>query len=197
MYLDCRALHEEEKRSRGGLTRLQFFVIVFVSSFAYYVVPGYLFPSLSALSFMCWIWRDSITVQKLGSGLQGLGIGSFGLDWATVASFLGSPLATPFFAIANSLVGFFLFLYVLIPIAYWCNLYEAKRFPLFSPHTFDSDGNIYNITRILNSKEFDLDKVGYHNYSKLYLSVLFAFIYGLGFATLMASLSHVALFEGK
>ncbi|KAK0601663.1 hypothetical protein LWI29_026194 [Acer saccharum] len=192
-----RALHEEEKRSRGGLTRLQFFMVVFISSFAYYVIPGYLFPSLSALSFICWIWKDSITMQKLGSGQQGLGIGSFGLDWSTVAGFLGTPLATPFFAIANSLVGFFLFLYVLIPIAYWSNLYEAKRFPLFSSHTFDSNGQIYNITRILNNKDFDLDKVGYHNYSKLYLSVLFAFIYGLGFANLTASISHVALFDGK
>ena len=136
-------------------------------------------------------------MQKLGSGQQGLGIGSFGLDWSTGAGFLGTPLATPFFAIANSLVGFFLFLYVLIPIAYWSNLYEAKRFPLFSSHNFDSNGQIYNITRILNTKDFDLDKVGYHNYSKLNLSVLFAFIYGLGFATLTASISHVALFDGK
>ncbi|KAK0602328.1 hypothetical protein LWI29_032328 [Acer saccharum] len=88
-----RALHEEEKRSRGGLTRLQFFMVVFISSFAYYVIPGYLFPSLSALSFICWIWKDSITMQKLGSGQQGLGIGSFGLDWSTVAGcwFLGNP----------------------------------------------------------------------------------------------------------
>ncbi|ESR65875.1 hypothetical protein CICLE_v10007550mg [Citrus x clementina] len=192
-----RALHEEEKRTKGGLTRLQFFVIVFISSFAYYVVPGYLFPSISALSFVCWIWKDSVTAQKLGSGLQGLGMGSFGLDWATVAGFLGSPLATPFFAIANILVGFFLFLYILIPIAYWCNAFEAQRFPLFSSHTFDYDGQIYNVSRILNEKEFSFDREAYDNYSRLYLSVLFAFIYGLGFATLMASISHVALFEGK
>ncbi|KAK4852047.1 hypothetical protein QYF36_020620 [Acer negundo] len=192
-----RALNEKEKRARGGLTRLQFFLIVFISSFAYYIVPGYLFPSISALSFVCWIWKDSITAQKLGSGLQGLGIGSFGLDWSTVAGFLGSPLATPFFVIANILVGFFLFLYVLIPIAYWSNTYEAGRFPLFSPHTFDSKGQPYNITRILNNKAFEFDKVGYDNYSKLYLSVMFAFIYGMNFAFLMASITHVALFDGK
>ncbi|KAK0599821.1 hypothetical protein LWI29_008946 [Acer saccharum] len=192
-----RALHEDEKRPRGGLTRLQFFLIVFTSSFAYYVVPGYLFPSLSALSFVCLIWKDSITAQKLGSGLQGLGIGSFGLDWSTVAGFLGSPLATPFFVIANIVVSIILFLYVLIPIAYWSNAYEAKRFPLFSAHTFDSSGQIYNITRILNEKTFDLDIVDYDKYSKLYLSIIFAFIYGLNFAFLTASISHVALFDGK
>ncbi|KAH9804310.1 Oligopeptide transporter 1 [Citrus sinensis] len=141
--------------------------------------------------------QDSITAQKLGSGQHGLGIGSFGLDWSTVAGFLGSPLATPFFAIANILAGYFLFLYVLVPIAYWSNAFEAKKFPLFSSKTFDSDGQVYNITRILNDKAFDLNEIGYRNYSKLYVSVIFAYIYGLSFATLMASISHVALFEGK
>ncbi|KAL5735613.1 hypothetical protein ACOSQ2_030401 [Xanthoceras sorbifolium] len=192
-----RALHETEKRVRGGVTRLQFFLIVFISSFAYYIVPGYLFPSLSALSFVCWIWKESVLAQQLGSGLHGFGIGSFGLDWSTVSSFLGSPLASPLFAIVNMLVGFVLFLYVLVPIAYWTNTYEARRFPIMTPHTFDSTGKIYNITRILNDKTFDLDQAAYDNYSKLYLSVLFAFKYGLSFATLMASISHVALFEGK
>nr|GEX63099.1 oligopeptide transporter 1 [Tanacetum cinerariifolium] len=41
---------------------------------------------------------DSFKAQQIGSGLKGYGIGAFGLDWATVASFLGSPLATPGFA---------------------------------------------------------------------------------------------------
>ena len=62
--------------------------------------------------------------------------------------------------------------------------------------TYNSTGKIYKISRILNEKTFDLNQAAYDNYSKLYISVLFAFTYGLSFATLMASISHVALFEG-
>nr|XP_023904985.1 oligopeptide transporter 7-like [Quercus suber] len=127
------------------------------ASFAYYIVPSYFFPSISAISLACLIWKDSVTAQQIGGGISGLGLGSFGLDWSTIASFLGTPLATPGFAIINILVGFMLFVYVVIPIAYW---------------TYDS-------------------------YSKLYLSVFFAFTYGLSFATLTATLTHVALFNGK
>ncbi|KAJ9182497.1 hypothetical protein P3X46_006488 [Hevea brasiliensis] len=192
-----RALHEKEKRSKGGLTRLQFFLVVFISSFAYYLFPGYLFPSLSTISFICWIWKDSVTAQQIGSGLNGLGIGSFGLDWSTVSSFLGTPLAVPFFAIANTLGGFFLLMYIIVPIGYWTNAFDAKKFPIFSAHTFDNAGQTYNISRILNQKTFDIDLDAYKAYSKLHLSVLFAFAYGLGFAALMATISHVALFEGK
>ncbi|XP_022932316.1 oligopeptide transporter 1-like [Cucurbita moschata] len=192
-----RALHEKEKRPRGGHTRLQFFLLVFISSFAYYTIPSYLFPSITCISIVCLIWKNSITAQQIGSGFYGLGIGSFGLDWSTVASFLGSPLATPGFAIVNILIGFFLIVYVTLPISYWSNSFDAKRFPFISSHTFDSLGNNYNISRVLNSKTFDLDQVGYDNYSKLYLSVFFAFSYGLSFATLTATISHVALFHGR
>ena len=64
-----------KKREKGERTRLQFFAIVFVASFAYYILPGHFFPSLSALSFVCWIWKRSITAQQIGAGLYGLGIG--------------------------------------------------------------------------------------------------------------------------
>lgn len=192
-----RALHDKEKRPRGGHTRLQFFLLIFVSSFAYYIIPSYLFPSITCISIVCLIWKNSITAQQIGSGFYGLGIGSFGFDWSTIAGFLGSPLATPAFAIVNILVGFFIIVYVMLPISYWSNAFEAKRFPLISSHTFDSLGNTYNISRVLNSKTFDLDQEGYDNYSKLYLSVFFAFSYGLSFATLTATISHVALFHGK
>ena len=113
-----RALHEVEIRRKGGLTRLQFFLVVLVSSFAYYIVPGYLFQSVTALSFVCWIWKDSVTAQQVGSGLHGLGVDSFAIDWSTVAGFLGSPLATPGFAIINKLFGYIIILYIVIPIAY-------------------------------------------------------------------------------
>lgn len=195
--MHCRALHEKDKRGKGGLTRLQFFLMVFVSSFAYYLIPSYLFPSIASLSFICWIWKDSVTAQQIGSGLHGLGLGSFGFDWSTVAGFLGSPLAYPAFSIVNTLAGFFVFTYIVIPIAYWTNSFEAKRFPLFSSKTFDSTGHKYNITRILNEETFDLDIPSYNGYSKLYLSIFFAFAYGLSFATLASAISHVVLFNGK
>ncbi|KAF5730459.1 oligopeptide transporter 1-like [Tripterygium wilfordii] len=190
-----RTLHEKDKRPKGGLTRLQFFLMVFICSFAYYIVPGYLFPSISFVSFVCLIWKDSITAQQIGSARNGMGLGSFGLDWSTVA-FLGSPLATPLFAIFNVFAGFILFLWVLVPIVYYSNAFEAKRFPFFSSRTLDSTGKTYNVSRILTD-DFDINIGAYNNYSKLYLPAMFAFIYGISFATLTATITHVALFHGK
>ncbi|KAL2932205.1 Oligopeptide transporter 3 [Bienertia sinuspersici] len=70
-----RALHEKEHKGKG-LTRMQFFLIFFAGSFAYYALPGYLFPILTFFSWVCWAWPRSITAQQVGSGYNGLGVGA-------------------------------------------------------------------------------------------------------------------------
>ncbi|KAL9684499.1 hypothetical protein QQ045_021939 [Rhodiola kirilowii] len=190
------ALHDKAKRPKGGTTTTQFFLIVFLCSFAYYVLPGYLFAMLSSISWVCWLTPKSVLVQQLGSGLNGLGIGAIGLDWSTIASYLGSPLASPCFATANVAVGFFLFMYLMAPLAYWYDLFKAKNFPIYSSHLFVGNGSRYHISEIVNDR-IELDKVVYGNYGQVYLSTLFAMSYGFGFATLSATVVHVSLFHGS
>ncbi|KAF3321529.1 oligopeptide transporter 4-like protein [Carex littledalei] len=190
-----RALHEKD--SSQHMSRAKFFLIVLVCSFVWYLFPGFLFPTLTSISWICWIFSRSVTAQQLGSGMEGLGLGAFTLDWSAVSSFLSSPLISPFFAIANIFVGFALFMYVIIPVSYWgMNLYDAKTFPLFSSHLFRGNGSAYDINSIVNNK-FELDIGAYENQGKIHLSTFFALSYGLSFATIAATLSHIALFYGR
>ncbi|KAK5782677.1 oligopeptide transporter 6 [Gossypium arboreum] len=191
-----RALHDKEERPKGGTTLNQFFLLVLICSFAYYVLPGYLFTTLTSFSWVCWLAPKSVLVQQLGSGLNGLGIGSFGIDWATISSYLGSPLASPWFATANIAVGFFLVMYVMTPLTYWFDVYKAKTFPIYSSELFKSNGESYDILSIVNPS-FHLDKEVYGQNGRVHLSAFFAMTYGLGFATLTATLFHVLLFDGK
>ncbi|KAB2069773.1 hypothetical protein ES319_A08G113600v1 [Gossypium barbadense] len=161
-----RALHEKEERAKGGVTRTQFFLIAFICT------------------------------QQLGSGLYGLGIGAIGLDWSTISSYLGSPLASPWFATANVAAGYIFVMYVLTPICYWLNVYSAKTFPIFSDTLFTSTGQEYNITAIIDSN-FHLDVAAYEKEGPLYLSTFFAMTYGVGFAALTATIVHVGLFHGR
>lgn len=192
----CRTLHETDYRPKRGLTRGQFFVIVLGCSFCWYVLPGYLFPMLSSLSWVCWAWPTTVQAHQLGSGLHGLGLGAIALDWSTIGSFLGSPLATPFFAIANIFAGFCVITYIITPICYYLDVYNAKTFPIFSSRLFDASGQLYDINRVISNK-FSLDVEAYNNYSKLHISVFFVMTYGVGFAALTATISHVILFHGK
>lgn len=191
-----RALHEKEERPKGGVTRIQFFLIAFICSFAYYVFPGYLFEMLTSLSWICWIFPNSVLAQQLGSGLYGLGITALGIDWSTISSYLGSPLASPWFATANVAAGFIFVMYVLTPLCYWLNVYKAKTFPIYSDDLFTSNGQEYNISAIIDSN-FHLDLAAYEKEGPLYISTFFAMTYGVGFAALTATIVHVALFHGR
>lgn len=188
-------MHEKEERQKGGTTRTQFFVIVLICSFAYYIFPGYLFQILTSVSWLCWVNKKSVLVNQLGSGQNGLGIGSFGLDWSSIASYLGSPLASPWFATVNIATGFCLMMFVVTPLAYWFDIYKAKTFPYYSMELFKADGSRYNTSAVINSN-FQLDKVAYAKQGPLYMSTFFAMTYGFGFATLAATVVHVLVFNG-
>ncbi|GLT60566.1 hypothetical protein SLA2020_333280 [Shorea laevis] len=188
------ALHEKDN---SRMSRGKFFLIALVCSFAWYVFPGYLFKILATISWVCWAFPKSVTAHQIGSGRDGLGIGSFALDWSTIASFLGSPLITPFFAIVNIIVGYILTLYVVIPIAYYgLNVYSAHKFPIFSSDLFNSKGELYNVSAIVNDK-FEIDLPSYEQQGLMNLSVFFSLTYGIGFAAVISTLTHVALFNGK
>ncbi|KAL8160506.1 hypothetical protein V2J09_002043 [Rumex salicifolius] len=155
-----RALHEREKRPKGSISRTQFFVFVVICTAAYTIIPSFLLMSIITISWICWIKPKSVLANQLGSGQSGLGILSFGIDWATVTSYLGTPLVSPWFATANILVGFTLFMYVIIPIFYWTNTYNAKTFPIYSNEVYMSNGSVYDTNTIINSK-FEFDKEAY------------------------------------
>ncbi|KAJ7965863.1 Oligopeptide transporter like [Quillaja saponaria] len=188
------ALHDKDdtRMSRG-----KFFMIALICSFSWYIVPGYLFPTVSTISWVCWAFPKSITVQQLGSGMRGLGLGAFSLDWSVIASYLGSPLISPFFAIVNVAVGYILIMYVLLPIVYWgVNLYDARNFPIFSSHLFNAQGQVYNVSAIVNNN-FEIDMQAYEKQGRINLSAFFSLTYGLGFAAIVSTLTHVALFNGR
>jgi len=190
----CRALHEKDKER---MSRAKFFVIALVCSFSWYLVPGYLFSTLTSISWVCWAFSKSVTAQQIGSGMKGLGLGAITLDWTAVASFLLSPLICPFFAIVNVFIGYALIIYIVTPMAYWgLDLFGAQRFPIFSSHLFTAQGQKYNISAIVNDK-FEIDLVRYVEHGRIHLSTFFALFYGFGFATIASTLTHVGFFYGR
>uniref|UniRef100_A0A3Q7JBL3 Uncharacterized protein n=1 Tax=Solanum lycopersicum TaxID=4081 RepID=A0A3Q7JBL3_SOLLC len=190
-----RALHEKD--ADGKSSRGKFFLVVLACSFIWYIVPGFLFPTLSNISLLCLFYPKSVIAHQLGSGMKGLGILSFTFDWSVVASYLGSPLVCPLFAIVNVVVGYVFVVYIMIPISYWgYDIYNAKTFPILSSHLFNAQGQKYDIHRIVNDK-FELDQVAYGKQGRINISTFFALSYGLNFAAVVATLTQVGLFNGK
>ncbi|KAJ2956814.1 hypothetical protein NQZ79_g7394 [Umbelopsis isabellina] len=190
-----RSLHIKDSNWTGP-SRLKWYLMVFCGMFVYYWLPGLLFPVLTYFSWACWIKPDNRVLAQLTGGYGGLGMLAVSFDWATITSYLQSPLIVPFWATANIAVGFVTMAWFFIPILYYSNVWSAQSFPIVSSGLFTITGESYNITRVLNA-DVTLNETLYEEYSPVRLSVLFAFSYGIMFAGLTSVLTHTVLFHGK
>ncbi|KAK3830327.1 MAG: OPT family small oligopeptide transporter [Linnemannia gamsii] len=181
------------RKNRRKTTRLQYFAYVSLGSFIYYWFPNYIFPTLTAFSILCWINPKNVILSQL-TGSNGLGIGTISFDWATSTSAL-APLVTPWWAQVNILVGFVIVAWIIAPIAYYSNLWNSKNYPILTAGLFKEDGTPYDKAMVMTNNV--LDPVKYEAYGPLRMDSFFALTYGIGFAGLTATLTHVALYHGK
>ncbi|KAF9342689.1 hypothetical protein BGX34_007801, partial [Mortierella sp. NVP85] len=172
-------LHKEEDLKPGQWSRFKFFLVATFGMFCYAWIPGFLFPVLSSIAWICWIKPDNLVLSQL-TGAGGLGFGAISLDWNTIIGYLGSPLIVPWWAQVNIAIGFVLIAWIMVPIAYYNNLWEAKKFPILTPDLFRDDGTTYETLNIL--KDSVLDEEAYKKYGPLRISTFFALTYGIGFA---------------
>ncbi|KAG0335424.1 hypothetical protein BG005_004588, partial [Podila minutissima] len=186
-------LHEDENLQAGQWSRFKFFLVATFSMFLYQWIPGFIFPVLSSIAWICWIKPDNLVLSQL-TGAGGLGFGAISLDWNNIVSFLGSPLIIPWWAQVNIGIGFFLIAWVMVPIAYYTNLWEAKKFPILTPALFRDSGDAYAPLSILTEDKL-LDETKYAAYGPLRISTFFALTYGIGFAGLSSMITHTWLYH--
>lgn len=181
--------------TRDGISRERFFCYAFFGAAVWYFMPGYLFQALSVFDWVCWIAPRNVKINQLFGYYSGLGFSLISFDWNQIA-YIGSPLATPWWAEANVAVGFVFFYWILTPILYYANAWNSQYLPMSSRAAFDNTGNYYNTTRIIkDDSTFDLE--AYKAYSPLYLSATFAVAYGLSFASITATITHAILYFWK
>ncbi|OCH85567.1 OPT oligopeptide transporter [Obba rivulosa] len=181
--------------NRGGMSRERFFFVAFGCALCWYFFPGYLFQALSFFNWVCWIAPNNIVVNQLFGYSSGLGMSLVTFDWAQIA-YIGSPLATPWWAEANIAGGFVFFFWIVVPILYYTNTWYSTFMPISSRNSFDRFGNSYNVTAIIND-DATLNLAKYEAYSPLFLSTTFAVSYGLSFASITATLTHTFLYFRK
>ncbi|KAF9462505.1 small oligopeptide transporter [Collybia nuda] len=180
-------LHSQSYAGIGqheGLSREKFFLHAFIGAILWYFVPGYLFQALSVFNWVCWLAPNNIKINQIFGYRSGLGFSLLTFDWNQIA-FIGSPLATPWWAEANVMIGFLVFYWFLTPVLYYKNVWFSHYMPISSPNAYDNTGKVYDQMRIIDNDAI-LKKEAYENYSPLYLSTTFAMSYGLSFLSITA-----------
>ncbi|KAF5319702.1 hypothetical protein D9619_008668 [Psilocybe cf. subviscida] len=181
--------------NRGGLSRERFFFYAFSAAAVWYLVPGYLFQALSYFSWVCWIAPDNVPLNEMFGYVHGMGMSMLTFDWSQIA-YIGSPLATPWWAEANTIAGFVFFFWIITPALHYTNVWYGKYMPISSRGSFDNTGGPYQVQNIINpDTTFNQEK--YDAYSPLFISTTFAISYGLSFASITATLTHSFLYFRK
>lgn len=193
------ALHDHSKpdpRKTNGWTigKYRLFLYTMLGSFAWYWFPGLIAPFLSVFAWVTWIKPNSPVINQIFGGWTGLSLIPMTFDWTQISGFNYSPLISPWFAIANSLIGMVIFYWIVTSAVHFSGLFYNQFLPISDSNSYDNTGSLYNVSRILNANyEFDLAK--YKEYSPLFLSTTFMLTYGLSFATIIAVLIHTGLFH--
>ncbi|KAI9306431.1 OPT family small oligopeptide transporter [Cunninghamella echinulata] len=181
--------------------RAKVFYITFACIFIYEFIPQYMFPLVSGFSIFCIVNRQSIWFQRLFGGLavnEGLGILQLSFDWNYLSSL--SPLVYPLYVQLNVYGGIFL-LYILAPLLYYYDVWNAKSFPFLSNSLYTLDkvtgiSKLYPQRDILNADNTlnhgKLEEIGHPHFST-YGAITYVFI---NFAV-TASIMHVVLYHGK
>ncbi|KII91025.1 hypothetical protein PLICRDRAFT_28874 [Plicaturopsis crispa FD-325 SS-3] len=181
--------------TRGGISRERFYFYGFIASACWYIMPGYLFTALSFFNWVCWIAPNNVPLNAMFGYTHGMGMSVLTFDWSQIA-YIGSPLATPWWAEANVFGGFVFFFWFLTPILYFTNVWNSKYMPISSRGSYDNTGAPYDVSLITNA-DSSLNITAYEAYSPLFLSTTFAVSYGLSFASMTATITHAFLYFRK
>ncbi|PHH86335.1 hypothetical protein CDD83_10393 [Cordyceps sp. RAO-2017] len=189
-------LHKQDNKPANGWTisRWNFFYIVWTVSFAFYFLPGLLFPALSYFNVITWFAPRNVVVANLFGVASGLGLFPLTFDWAQV-TYVGSPLLVPWWAAVNVIGGLVVVMWIIAPILYYSNVLYSSYMPILSPGVFDNTGHIYNVTKIL-TPDFLFDRDAYAGYSRVFLPITYVLSYGVQFAGLAALLTHTLCWHG-
>lgn len=174
--------------------RYTFFLIVAGCTFCWEWVPQVFAQFLQLFMFVCWIRPNNVIVNQLFGGNSGLGLLPISFDWNIISGFLLSPLPTPAFAIANVAAGLFIMILGIVGLAYAGPEYY-RYLPLSANQNFDRWAQPYNTSRIL-TPDYTINMTAYKEYSPIILGPAFSLSYGMGFAGLVSTVTHIALFYG-
>jgi len=185
-------LHKDEDLIPGQWSRYKVFLFATLCMFLYQWLPAFIFPALTYFAWVCWIKTDNIYLAQIG-GDRGLGLGAVSFNWNDIVSYLQSPLVVPWWAQVSIGAGFFFIAYIMTPIAYYSNLWDAQKFPILNSNLYTVNGTAYDVDAVMTN--FQLNEAKYEAYGPLRITTFFALIYGIGFAGLTSMVTHTWLYH--
>ncbi len=144
---------------------------------------------------LCLVDNKIPAFRSLSSGYHGLGFLNLTFDWN--AAGMSGPSTSPGGQRSTS-SPFRSMMYIVMPILYWgFNFWNAQAFPeILSAGLYNTQYKKFAVDTLLN-KDNTLNAEAWESQKPMLLTPYFALSYGLGFATLTSTVTHVLLWHWK
>ncbi|OQD64612.1 hypothetical protein PENPOL_c007G07746 [Penicillium polonicum] len=133
-----------DAKNRPNQTRareqVKVFWILLLATFVWQFLPEYLFPFVASLAPLCWFASRNHTVNFIGAGRGGMGLLNITLNWSNITSVV---ITYPYSVQVIIFLAFVLTCWILIPIAYFGNLWGSPTYNIMSNGVFMKNGTVY------------------------------------------------------
>ncbi|KAK7741861.1 hypothetical protein SLS53_004928 [Cytospora paraplurivora] len=174
--------------------KMKIFYIITFATFAWQFLPEFVFPMLAVLAPLCWFAPNNHKVNFLGSGKGGIGLLNFTLDWSNITS---TVITYPYSVQIVIFVGFVITTWILIPIAYFGNIWGSPTYNIMSQGLFTKNGSSYPFESLLYTDASGTQQVNETAYNEVglsYAGAQYTWSIFMWYASYMSSYIWAALF---
>ncbi|KAG2181569.1 hypothetical protein INT44_008384 [Umbelopsis vinacea] len=183
---------ESDENDSTVRKQMKVFWLCLVGVFFWQFLPEYAFPLTSSLAVLCWFGGHNEVVAFVGSGLGGMGVLNFTLDWSNITSAI---MLSPWWTQVIQFVAFVLSVWVLVPIAKFNGLWGSDKIPLMSNRLFLANGTAYPFTKLI-TPDAQFNETAYEEYGPVYMSAYNMWTIFFGYASYLSAFVSIALFAG-
>ncbi|KAK1972368.1 OPT oligopeptide transporter [Colletotrichum sublineola] len=189
-------------RSMQGKTELhksvqyEVFWWILLGTFLWQFLPEYLFPFVAALAPLCWFASQNHTVNFLGAGRGGIGLLNITLNWSNITS---TVITYPYSVQVTMFVGFVITTWILIPVAYFGNLWGSPTYNIMSNGVFQKNGSAYPFESLIYTDSNGIQHVNetaYREVGLAYTGAQYTWEIFMWYASYISSFVWCGLFLG-
>ncbi|OHF00492.1 OPT oligopeptide transporter [Colletotrichum orchidophilum] len=184
-------LHKSVSRKQ-----MKVFWWILLGTFVWQFLPEYLFPFVAALAPLCWFASRNHTVNFLGAGRGGIGLLNITLNWSNITS---TVITYPYSVQVTIFVGFVITTWILIPVAYFGNLWGSPTYDIMSNGVFQKNGSSYPFASLIytdSSGVQHVNETAYHEVGLAYSGAQYTWEIFMWYASYISSFVWCGLFLG-
>ncbi|ORX95574.1 hypothetical protein K493DRAFT_282725 [Basidiobolus meristosporus CBS 931.73] len=187
-----RTLRSDMVMDATSKKQMKVFWMVLAGVFVWEFFPQYIFPFTSSLAVLCWFAPYNDTVSFVGSGLGGMGVLNFTLDWANITS---NIMLYPWWTQVTGFVAFVISVWILVPMSYFGDLWRGREFPIMSNKLFTASGERYPFQKLMTA-EMKFNETAYEEFGPVYMGTYQMWMLFFGYCTFISAFMYIGLFAG-